>query len=65
MVDSIRVKEIHAILGSGEYALDANGNPVYMHLARQIDLLAKALGINYNPDGTELEVDLNEPPQAD
>lgn len=65
MVDSVRIKEIHAMLGAAEYALDQNGDPVYMSIARNVDLLAKALGINYNPDGTKLEVDLNNPPQAD
>lgn len=63
--DSLRIQEIHAILGAEEYALDENGDPIYMSIARNVDLLAKALGINYNPDGTKLEIDLNEPPQAD
>lgn len=56
MVDSIRIKEIHACLGAGEasYYTDANGDvqEVVMHLARKIDLLCKFVGLNFALDGS-------------
>lgn len=65
MVDSIRIKEIHACLGASEFAYyDNNGNPTpyNMHIARTLDLLAKSFGIYYNPDGTLQSVLLNPAP---
>jgi len=69
MVDSVRLKEIHACLGAGEFAYyDNNGNPTpyVMHIARNIDFLMKSFGIYYNPDGSIQSVVLNPaPPESD
>lgn len=66
MPDSVRIKEIHACLGAGEFAYyrDANGNlqPYVMHLARNLDFLIKSLGIYYNPDGSIQSVVVNPTP---
>ena len=66
MVDSVRLKEIHACLNAGEYSyyLDTNGNlkPYFMGVARNIDFLVKSFGIYYNPDGTLQSVVLNPTP---
>lgn len=66
MVDSIRVKEIHACLGASEFAYyaDTNGDlkPYFMGVARNIDFLVKSFGIYYNPDGTLQSVVLNPTP---
>lgn len=53
MVDSIRIKEIHATLGAGEWAYqDEDLTPAYMNLSRKVDLLAKANGLSFNLDGS-------------
>jgi hypothetical protein len=69
MVDSVRLKEIHACLGAGEFAYyDNNGNPTpyNMHIARNIDFLMKSFGIYYNPDGSIQSVVLNPaPPESE
>lgn len=67
MVDSVRIKEIHACLGAGEYAFyDNNGTPTeyYMHIARNLDYLCKSFGLYYKPDGTLLDIraNINPPP---
>lgn len=59
MVDSVRIKEIHATLGAGEFATwDDNGTPTerYMHMARTLDWLAKAWGLQFNPDGSMMDI---------
>lgn len=60
MVDSIRIKEIHACLGAAEFAYQDNKVdppvPAYMHLARKIDYIAKALGINFDLSGKIMSV---------
>lgn len=60
MVDSVRIKEIHACLGAGEFAYqDKDSNPptpAYMHIARKVDYIAKALGINFDLSGEIMSV---------
>ena len=60
MVDSVRIKEIHACLGAGEFAYQDNNSdppiPAYMHIARKVDYIAKALGICFNLSGEILSV---------
>ncbi|WP_342597696.1 hypothetical protein VKI21_06960 [Cyanobacterium aponinum UTEX 3222] len=60
MVDSVRLKEIHACLGAGEFAYQDNGiddpSPAYMHIARKVDYIAKALGICFDLSGEILSV---------
>ncbi|PHV63194.1 hypothetical protein [Cyanobacterium aponinum] len=60
MPDSVRLKEIHACLGAGEFSYYQNSNgdfqPYYEHLARKIDRIAKAIGIMFNPDGSIMSV---------
>ncbi|AUC61764.1 phage hypothetical protein [Cyanobacterium sp. HL-69] len=54
MVDSIRIKEIHACLGASEYATyekDGEQEPAYMHIARRLDEVAKALGLCFDLAG--------------
>lgn len=67
MVDSVRVKEIHACLGANEFAYyDNNGTltPYQMHIARNLDYLMKTFGLYYNPDGTLMSIttDVSIPP---
>ncbi len=66
MGDSIRIKEIHACLGAGEFAYytDDNGDlqPYYMHMARNLDYLCKAFGLYYKPDGTLMDIRSNVTP---
>lgn len=54
MVDSVRVKEIHSCLGASEFSYVNNDptTPIYMHMARKLDYIAKALGIAFNGDGS-------------
>jgi hypothetical protein len=54
MVDSVRVKEIHSCLGASEFSYINNDptTPIYMHIARKVDYIAKALGIAFNGDGS-------------
>jgi hypothetical protein len=54
MVDSVRVKEIHSCLGASEFSYINNDptTPIYMHMARKVDYIAKALGIAFNGDGS-------------
>lgn len=59
MVDSIRIKEIHACLGAKDFSYyDDNGTPTefYMSIARKLDWFAKAYGVAFNPDGTVMEI---------
>jgi hypothetical protein len=60
MADSIRIKEIHATLGAGEFAYyqddQGKAQPAYMHIARKLDLLAKAWGISFNLDGSIMPI---------
>lgn len=56
LVDSIRVKQIHATLGAGEYAVDDLGNDPYMNIARRLEWLANAYGVAFNLDGSVLAV---------
>jgi len=69
MVDSVRLKEIHACLGAGEFAYYNNSGtatPYVMHIARNIDFLMKSFGIYYNPDGSIQSVVLNPaPPESE
>lgn len=53
MVDSIRIKEIHACLGARDFAFSdpTVGTPIYMNLGRKIDLLCKAFGLMFDSDG--------------
>jgi hypothetical protein len=54
MVDSVRVKEIHSCLGASEFSYINNNptTPIYMHMARKLDYIAKVLGIAFNGDGS-------------
>ncbi|MBL1208265.1 hypothetical protein [Geminocystis sp. GBBB08] len=51
----LMLQEIHACLGAGEFAYD-NDKPYYMHMARKLDKIAKALGVAFNPDGSIMSV---------
>lgn len=55
-----QIKEIHACLGAGEFAYQDNGiddpSPAYMHIARKVDYIAKALGIHFDLSGEILSV---------
>jgi len=55
-----QIKEIHACLGAGEFAYQDNGiddpSPAYMHIARKVDYIAKALGICFDLSGEILSV---------
>lgn len=68
MPDSIRIKEIHACLGAGEYSFyeDDNGELAvyYMHIARNIDYLVKSFGLYYKPDGTLVDIRSNVVPPS-
>lgn len=62
MVDSVRIKEIHACLGAGEFAYYGDPpTPYATSVAWNVDKIVKAFGINYNPDGTLQTVLLNPP----
>ena len=54
------ISAIYHTLGASEFATyeDDTGEqiPYYMHLARKIDYIAKALGISFNPDGSIMSV---------
>ena len=54
------ISVIYHTLGASEFATyeDDTGEqiPYYMHLARKIDYIAKALGISFNPDGSIMSV---------
>ncbi|BAQ67075.1 hypothetical protein GM3709_3840 (plasmid) [Geminocystis sp. NIES-3709] len=58
MVDSVRLKEIHACLGAGEFAYYPNPEnpsemlPFFMNIARKLDWFAKGYGVAFNPDGS-------------
>lgn len=59
MVDSIRIKEIHAMLGAEEYAYyDNNGTPEprVTSAGWYLERIARALGISYHPDGKIMSV---------
>lgn len=59
MVDSVRIKEIHAVLGASEFAYSdgINGsNPAFMHLSRKVDYLCKVWGLFFNLDGSVMSV---------
>lgn len=55
MSNSIKLEEIHAALGAGEYAhyIDDEGNslPPYMHMARRLEHIGFALGIMFELSG--------------
>jgi hypothetical protein len=58
MVDSVRVKEIHSCLGASEFSYINNDptTPIYMHIARKLDYIAKALGLAFNGDGSLMDI---------
>lgn len=60
MVDSIRIKEVHACLGAEEFSYyeDDNGDqqPYYMNIARTLTWFARAYGISFKPDGEILPI---------
>lgn len=58
MVDSVRVKEIHSCLGASEFSYINNDptTPIYMHIARKVDYIAKALGLAFNGDGSLMDI---------
>lgn len=59
MPDSIRIKEIHAMLGAEEYAYyDNNGTPEprVTNAGWYLERIARALGISYKPDGEIMSV---------
>ena len=57
-MDSVKIDEIHACLGAGEmaYYMDSNGEPqsAYMHMARKLDFVAKALGVAFDLAGQRI-----------
>lgn len=55
MVDSVRIKEIHACLGAGEFAYFAPDTPIFMNVARKLDYVAKVWGVNFDQDGNEIQ----------
>jgi hypothetical protein len=61
-----QVLDVFNTLGSGDFATYLDGQsqeqPIYMSVPRNLDLIAKAMGISYNPDGTILPIDLNTNP---
>lgn len=52
MVDSIRIKEIHAALYANKFAFDESGDPRVANLGYYIERIARILGISVNPDGS-------------
>lgn len=61
MVDSVRIKEIHACLGAGEFAYQDNGSnpvPAYMNIARKLDYLCKIWGLYYDLAGNPIDTRL-------
>lgn len=52
MVDSIRIKEIHAALYANKFAVDESGDPRVANLGYYIERIARILGISVNPDGS-------------
>lgn len=56
----LMIQEIHACLGASEFAYSDNKAdppiPVYMHIARKVDYIAKALGVNFDLTGKIMSV---------
>lgn len=54
MPDSVRIKEIHAALNAGHYAVDPTNSNVFRfaNLGYYIERIARVLGISVNPDGS-------------
>lgn len=57
MVDSIRVQEIHSVLGTLDYVYqDELNTPSYMNLGRRIEFLSQEAGLHFNNDGSVYSV---------